>query len=322
MFRDTTLTTADAPFGREVDYWRSSICDVIFELDIAVDRNAAFRASLRQQSLGSIGLSRIEMNLDQTVNRTRQAIARSRQPQFEFVTIQTGCVRLAHRGRDATLKAGDSILVDNREPFTLRTQAHSKTTSFHFPASWLKLWLPHPEKVIAQPIAGESPWGRVLAALTAAPPPPNSGCQFAAGLYADQLAGAIVLALQCDRDDQRASPRKTFERCMELLRASAHDCELDAHRAARELGISLRYLHKVFAAQGTSYGAALLQCRLDLAARMLRQPQFVSLSVAEIAWRAGFADPSNFYRRFRERYGAPPGVYRTGAGEDGAHLLQ
>jgi AraC-like DNA-binding protein len=71
----------------------------------------------------------------------------------------------------------------------------------------------------------------------------------------------------------------------------------------------------LFAAHGTSYGAELLRVRLELAARLLHQPQFGDLPVTEIAWRAGFADPSHFYRRFRERFGMPPGVFRSGAAD-------
>lgn len=311
MFRDMNWTTASAPAGRAAEFWQSAICDAIFELDVTIRREDQFQASLCQQRVGALGLSRIALNAEQTVERTRQAIARSREAQYEFVIVESGHVRVEHRGRDVMLKSGDSLLIYNGETYRLRTEAHTRTASFHVPASWLDLWLPEPKKAAAELIDGSSPWGRVLSALTSTWPPDAVGESARSSLFADQFGGALALALQAGRDQERTGAKATFERCLQHLQDTASDCELDAQSVADALQISLRYLHKLFAAQGTSYGAQLLRVRLELAARLLSQPQFSALPVAEIAWRAGFADPSHFYRRFRECFGVPPGAYRS-----------
>lgn len=312
MFMDMSWTTASAPIGRETEFWRSMVCEAIFELDVSIRCEDWFQASLRQQRVGALGLSRIAMNAEQTIERTRQAIARSREAQYEFVVVETGHIRVEHRGRDIMLKAGDSLLIYNGDTFRLRTEPHSKTSSFHVPASWLELWLPEPHEAVAELIDGSSPWGRVLSALTATWPADATVERAGGSLFADQFGGALALALQADREQRRTGAKGTFERCLQHLQAAASDCELDAQSVADALQISLRYLHKLFAANGTSYGAELLRIRLELAARLLRQPQFGALSVAEIAWRTGFTDPSHFYRRFRECFGMPPGAYRSG----------
>lgn len=311
MFRDMSWTTASAPAGREAALWRSTVCEAIFELDVTIGRADRFQASLCQQRVGSLGLSRITMNADQAIERTRQAIARSCQAQYEFVLVESGHIRVEQRDRDVVLKPGDSLLIYNGETFRLRTEPHSSTASFHIPASWLELWLPEPQKVAAEVIDGSSPWGRVLSALVCARPSGATGKSARDTLFADQFGGALAFALQAGSDQERTGAKGTFERCLQHLRTNANDCELDAQGVAEALKISLRYLHKLFAAHGTTYGAELLSIRLDLAARLLRQPQFNALPVAEIAWRAGFSDPSHFYRRFRECFGMPPGAYRS-----------
>lgn len=311
MFRDMRWTTASAPPGKETEFWRTIVCDAIFEMDIRIRGDDRLQASLRQQRIGPLGLGRVVLNAEQTIVRTRQAIARSCQAQYEFVVVESGHIRVEQRGRDVVLKPGDSLLVYNGETFRLQTEAYCNTASFHLPASWLELWLPEPQEATGKVIDGNTPWGRLLSALTSTLPPDLPAELARGSLFADQFGGALALAFAAGRGEKRTGASGTFERCLEHLRAVASDCELSAQDVADALHISLRYLHKVFAAHGTSYGAELLGIRLELAARLLRQRQFGDLPVTEIAWRAGFADPSHFYRRFRERFGLPPGAYRS-----------
>ena len=43
---------------------------------------------------------------------------------------------------------------------------------------------------------------------------------------------------------------------------------------------------------------------------MLQNHQFKAYGIGDIAWACGFADPSHFARRFRQRYGINPVRYR------------
>jgi AraC-like DNA-binding protein len=79
------------------------------------------------------------------------------------------------------------------------------------------------------------------------------------------------------------------------------------------LGISPRYLHKILAREGTTYGRELIRVRLERAAAMLRDRRFDELSISEIGWRCGFCDPSHFSKRFRDAHDQAPGAYRATA---------
>ena len=65
---------------------------------------------------------------------------------------------------------------------------------------------------------------------------------------------------------------------------------------ASSLNVSTRTLHRVLAACGETFGAMLIQARVDLAVRMLQSPLFDRLTTAEIGRRAGFSDASHFVR--------------------------
>jgi AraC-like DNA-binding protein len=84
------------------------------------------------------------------------------------------------------------------------------------------------------------------------------------------------------------------------------ETSLQAADVARSLNISRRTLHRTLAACGESFGAMLIQARVDLAARMLQSPLFYRLTAAEIGRRAGFSDASHFTKVLRRHTGQTP----------------
>lgn len=79
---------------------------------------------------------------------------------------------------------------------------------------------------------------------------------------------------------------------------------------AREAGLSLRHLERLFHAElGTGMAARYLALRLDRARGLLRQ---TGMSVTDVAIAAGFSDPSHFARRYRARFGRTPRADRSG----------
>ncbi|HBM41366.1 MAG TPA: AraC family transcriptional regulator, partial [Sulfitobacter sp.] len=77
---------------------------------------------------------------------------------------------------------------------------------------------------------------------------------------------------------------------------------------ASTLGISTGHLSRLCrAAKGLSATAYIEARHVEEACRMLA---FTRLSVAEVGYRLGFADPSYFSRRFRIVQGVTPSQYR------------
>jgi AraC-like DNA-binding protein len=78
---------------------------------------------------------------------------------------------------------------------------------------------------------------------------------------------------------------------------------------AAEVGISLRYLQKLFTSRGTTCSQYIQSLRLGHAFMLLaRRAEGVGgKSVCEIAWESGYRELSHFYRVFRQRFGQPPG---------------
>ena len=82
-----------------------------------------------------------------------------------------------------------------------------------------------------------------------------------------------------------------------------------AEEAAKQLGLSLRTLHRRLARDGLSYKSVLDSLRRRVATEFLENTQ---LPIDLVAERVGFADANSFRKAFRKWTGHPPTHYRRG----------
>jgi AraC-like DNA-binding protein len=147
--------------------------------------------------------------------------------------------------------------------------------------------------------------------------------RFAAGQNALVLPAAL-LGLPCRRNDPAllslldryaadrlgGAPAVTFaDRARAALSEDLQSGNVTAQRLAARLKVSVRTLHRGLAAERTSYRRLLDKLRLDLAERHLRDDR---LSVAEVAFLAGFSELSAFHRAFKRWTGHTPATFRAG----------
>jgi AraC family transcriptional activator of tynA and feaB len=103
---------------------------------------------------------------------------------------------------------------------------------------------------------------------------------------------------------------RIFRRICEIVNGRFSDPTFCPSEIAAELGISQRYLQKLFTARGLVCSRFIQSVRLDHAARLLhgRTELDTSRPLSEIAYACGFNDYGHFSRRFRQRFGRSPGT--------------
>jgi AraC-like DNA-binding protein len=79
---------------------------------------------------------------------------------------------------------------------------------------------------------------------------------------------------------------------------------------ARELGMSARTLQRRLSDEGTSHQILIEEMRRELSIRYLQQPD---MSISDVAYLLGFAEPSTFHRAFRKWTGVTPGDFKKKA---------
>jgi AraC family transcriptional regulator, positive regulator of tynA and feaB len=129
-----------------------------------------------------------------------------------------------------------------------------------------------------------------------------------------ELAKAVALR-RFDDTEPRLAPALA-QAAKNLADTRLAEPELSPAMLARELNVSLRTLHRAFAATGKSVTAYIRDRRLE-EARLALTARHGRLSVSELAAHWQFADSSHFIRAFKKRYGQTPTQYARWTGPRG-----
>jgi len=89
------------------------------------------------------------------------------------------------------------------------------------------------------------------------------------------------------------------------------DPNFDLDNVAGALGLSRRYVQKLFEGTGKSFTEHLAGCRLERAFAMLTDPHQLHLAIIDVAFAVGFGDISHFNRMFHRRFGETPSGVRA-----------
>lgn len=121
---------------------------------------------------------------------------------------------------------------------------------------------------------------------------------------------AVSQALRAvSRHQEPRAGSTLFERVVAYIDRAFEDPDLSPTSVATALGISVRYLHLLFAQQGHTAAAWIRERRLSYCRDLLGKAT-ADVSVTDVALQAGFSDPSHFSRLFRQRFGMAPNQYR------------
>lgn len=130
---------------------------------------------------------------------------------------------------------------------------------------------------------------------------------------ADLVALLVGEVLQAHSTRSAPAGNEMLARIQRHIEDNLMDPDLSPESIARAHHISVRYLHKLFQAGGTTVGAWTRQRRLDACRAELRARR---RTVASVAHSWGFASPSHFSRLFRQTYGLSPSEWQATATTD------
>lgn len=105
----------------------------------------------------------------------------------------------------------------------------------------------------------------------------------------------------------------TLKNIVRFVNSNLSNPTLSARHASEEVGISERYVHKLFASRGTTFSTFVTAARLEkVAAEILTCP---TSRISGIAYRWGFNDISTFNRLFKRHFGLCPTSFRVQLGQ-------
>jgi AraC family transcriptional regulator, positive regulator of tynA and feaB len=244
------------------------------------------------------------------IERTHRDVRLSGADHYLILFQVAGRSALTQIDQTVQLTAGDVALVDAARPATY--------FSGHGSTQWLSLQLPRKS---VQSHLGFEPQGglkghgtragRLLFNLIrdAGTEAAFSSADFYMQLVVYDLVGALFASsnprpISCSTD-------KLFDRICGVIKGGIADPDFGPREVAVAARVSLRYVQKLFAERGTTCSEFIYSLRLGHAAHLLQRRALLRTGkpVSEIAYACGFRDYAHFARRFRTRFGCPPGAY-------------
>ncbi len=306
-------TTEHVPVTAQFELWQQAVDQAFVPVTVARTQPGPFVSEVAVRTLGAIEVAAI-VAPPQSVTRTLTQVERDPGDVFFLNLPLEDGASVGQDGRIARLSAGDFAVVDSGRPFDLRFQTSFRQISLKIPREMLHSRLSAPWEMTGVR-AGDSGVGAVAsAAIRAAIVTASSLDRRTSRTLGDQLADLIALALGGLRPQPASTSGALLLRAaLDEVERCLGDPELSPAGVAERVGISARYLHRLFSERGPSFGQWVLTRRLEQAHRDLTDPTRAHWTVGRIAHERGFADPSYFARAFKARYGTTPRALRIAA---------
>jgi len=229
----------------------------------------------------------------------------------------SGSSLASQHGAEVSVGAGDAVAIDPAAgAFSIVRAA---------PARMIGVRIPRRSVPVGAAGSGASPLRLVPAGtaalhlLTSYLHGALSGSALSSAPLADTVVSHLAELITLSLDPVYAAAPPASIRSVRAARLAAVKADIESHltdgsltvaAVAARHHISARYLHKIFEDEEMTYSRFVLDLRLALAYRTLRQPRSATRTISSIASDTGFGDLSYFNRTFRRRYGITPSSAR------------
>lgn len=282
------------------------------DIDWAQEREP-FRADIVARQVGDLSVSVVRAD-PHAVVRSPATISSDPSDDYLLCLITRGTATISQGDGSITVDNGSFGIVDTARPFTVAGITEFHQVVVRTPRAYLDGRLPAgmadavPGRLISADGGSAGITSRLLVDIAGRDDSYSAGSSMAiAAALVDLVVAAVTDQVTPVSATERAHAADLIVVQRAMLDRMADPDYAIADVAAR-LGMSVRYVHKLFESTGTTPRAWLYQRRLDRAVTMLLQ---TPRSVAEIAVHLGFRDASHFSRVFRRRFTASPAQFRA-----------
>lgn len=299
-----TVTTVDrVPAG-----WNSAF------FGKPADDGGRLQLGVTQPALRSVGSVQIgELSGEQRV-LDRSCANVSGSGKITLALLTSGRSTLHQRGRIAHLVPGDFAIVDGREPHLISFDTRFKCVLVLIDASLFPVKRHDVEDVSACRVSGHSGTGRMAAQflLSVVQEVIDNDLSFNHDL-ANALVNVVSAALLEKLHEARTTEDsgELIHRIRAFIESRLDDPDLAPLDIAQANHISIRYLQRLFEAEGMTVTDWVRRQRLERCRAELCDPRHLRTTISGIAARWGFPDSSYFSRIFKAAYNETPRTVRS-----------
>jgi AraC family transcriptional activator of tynA and feaB len=315
--RQSVWNTAGLRQSEQFAYYREAVCQAFMKLTPEPMAETGFSASVQNIRLGDAALNRVSFPAH-VVRRSAADIAASDRSCFYLNLKLAGRCRIRQDDREISLSPGQVGIFDSDRQFSLLHDRgpQLQVASFWVPAEVLRERLPASFDVTAARVSDDPFVGHLITetARTLSDGALRMTEDEGVGLFR-ALTELVAISLSRQSRARTAEAESLADATMVALKRAIYqrlrEPGLAVADIAEAVGISERYVHKLFARSGSGFTDYVIERRLDGIARDLGDPAMANRAIGAIAFDWGFSDLSHFTRRFTQRFGCRPRDWRA-----------
>jgi AraC-like DNA-binding protein len=310
------ISTREMPQGERVSMLREFYGRGLPKADVEVKKGEPVEASFTSHALPEAQLL-LGTLVGARIVRTKHLVADGNDSVALFAN-RSGTIGIASRGRDALLRPGEAVLTSAGDETAFERFADGDCFTLRVPRRILEPMIVDVDDAVMRIIPGNVVGLKLLVDYAEALVKENAFAKPALRqLGVSHLHDLLALVLDPTEEtsvvaEQRGARAARLRQAKLFIVNNYGRQDLSVAAVARQLGVTTRYLQRIFEGDGKTFSSFLVEQRLKRAHRMLRGPEFAEHPVSSIAYEVGFGDLSYFNRCFRRAYGATPSDVRSG----------
>lgn len=315
-FSVLNVSTSEIPESERIPMLRDFYCRGVLKAEVEAREGKPAAASFTSHVLPEAQLL-IGGLCGARVIRTKQLVADG-DDSLALIVNRSGVLGISERGHDLKLHAGEAVLTSAEDVTTFERLLLGSCFSLRVPRRVLAPMIVDVDDAVMRVMPASSTGLNLLVDYAVTLVRENAFAtaelrQLAVGHLHDLLA--IVLGATGETRELAGRRGVKAARLQKAKVSIANNCwrqDLSVASVAQELGVTPRYLQRLFEADGKTFSSFLIEQRVKRAHRMLREPGYAERTVSSIAYDVGFGDLSYFNRCFRRTYNATPSDIRSG----------
>lgn len=316
MLHKTVFSSRDLPsdlsdkarFAR----WHDIHVAEVWSVEYSVSDKLPFEADIEATAVGSLVLGQMAGTIKQA-NRQAGNIADDGRDGY-LLLVNRGDTALAGTqvGRDYSVGPGQAALVSAAEPLKMIGGDRNIWTNVVIPRDVLATTFKHIDDKLAFRIDAENEalglLTRYCRVLEAGPPLVSPDLIAHVSETIVDLVGLATGAKgeAAELAGSRGLRAARLQAVLAKIRDGFTDPGISARTVARDLGLSIRYVHELLEETGFSFAEHVLELRLQKTRQILSDRIYDTMLVSEIVYSSGFSSLSYFNRAFRHRFGCTP----------------
>ncbi|GAB90709.1 helix-turn-helix transcriptional regulator [Gordonia rhizosphera] len=307
------LSTRDLTSAEGRALWAETLDSTYCEM--AVDwpaTQSSFGADIIARPVGDLSLSMVRAD-PHAVVRTAAMIESDPGDDYLLCLITKGSATISQGTHEAVLCDGAFGFVDSSRPFIVNGVTPFEQIVLRTPRALVSSRIGQTvlQDAVGQSISGGSGVGRVASNLLVDLATHDDFCAGSLFAVSSAVLDVVSAAVNHQVDAISLTDRAHADDLRTVQQVMLRDIGEPDRRIAdvgAELGMSVRYIHKLFSAAGTTPRAWLYARRFDRARNLLLHSD---LGVVEIGVQLGFRDASHFSRAFSRHCGSSPSRFRV-----------